>query len=210
MGSKLRVLMDEVLQTHDSWHMGHECRIASWTQRAYLLAFLQPFSVCTAWLQLLGLLWACSNPHFLSTRHRYPGRNTSTADRCRIDVGCTSPIVLTAYRASLSLSRAGLQQGALLDLVLWDWPALRTSPLLGSWMRPSASQLRSSLAFGYAAGQTVRIQKNWGRMNSTRVRSKESGVKSRKLVLGDPFWPTITLLCTKLQTHAKFPKISQF
>lgn len=36
---------------------GHECRIASWTQRAYLLAFLQPFSVCTAWLQLLGLLW---------------------------------------------------------------------------------------------------------------------------------------------------------
>ena len=36
---------------------GHECRIASWTQRAYLLAFLQPFSVCTAWPQLLGLLW---------------------------------------------------------------------------------------------------------------------------------------------------------
>lgn len=132
----------------------------------FFAAFFGVYGMAAAF----GTAVACSNPHFLSIRHRYPGRNTSTADRCRIDVGCTSPLVLTAYRAPLCLSRAGLQQGALLDLVLvglacpqnesppWELDApfgLAASLFAGLWLRCRPDCQNSE-------------RKNWGRMNSSR------------------------------------------
>ena len=135
---------------------GHECRIASWTQRAYLLAFLQPFSVCTAWPQLLGLLWRVA-AHFLSTSILAGTRALQTDAVSMLVVpphSFSQHIALPCVCHARDCSRAPSS-----TLCWWYWPALRTSPLLGSWMRPSASQLRSLLAFGYAAGQTVRIQK---------------------------------------------------
>lgn len=119
----------------------------------FFAAFFGVYGMAAAF----GTAVACGSPHFLSTSILAGTRALQTDAVSMLVVpphSFSQHIALPCVCHARDCSRAPSS-----TLCWWDWPALRTSPLLGSWMRPSASQLRSLLAFGYAAGQTVRIQK---------------------------------------------------